>query len=190
MHLHTSTCPSMHLPTPLHTLLCTSAHLSVASVHHNTPLYTPLQTYAFQHISMYFCPPLCTSCAPPCTSTHPFMHLYAPCIPLCTLHTSVQPLCSSVHLQQPLCTPICAPLHTSIHLCAPQYTPVHKSHWIKELPQPIRSLALNILIDIKSWFTPPPHHLLKSLHAARIDQLSDSNEPATIFVVSILESMV
>ena len=35
-----------------------------------------------------------------------------------------------------------------------------------------------------------PHHLLKSLHAARIDQLSNSNEPATIFVVSILESMV
>ena len=146
MHLCTSTYPSMHLPTPLHTPLCTSAHPFVTSVHLNTPLCTPLQTYAFlyafKNTTVYLCPHLCTPCAPPCTSTHSCMHLCAPCIPLCTL-------CSFVHFHQPLHSPICAPLHTSIYLCAPPCTPVHKSHWIRELPQPIRSLVLNNLINIK-----------------------------------------
>ena len=133
--LSTSTHPSVHLLVPPYTPPCTSVP--------PTPLHIPLCTSAHLHVPLHTCP--CTSAhphTPPYTSPHLYTPLCTPCIPLCTL-------CSFVHLHQPLHTPICAPLHASTHLCAPPCTPVHKSHWIRELPQPIRSLVLNNLINIK-----------------------------------------
>ena len=107
----------------------------------------------------------------------PYMH------PLHALHTPLTCLMCSPYVpyMHPLCT-LCTPLTCLTH--TPYAHPLQDSDWLMSPPHPMRSMELNNLISIKSWFFFPTTSL-KSLHAARIDELADSNEPAKIHFISV-----
>ena len=103
--------------------------------------------------------------APPLHTPSAYPSMYPSPYPLC-----ISPLCTPPHALStyPLCIP--PPHIPSAYL--------NESDWLMFPPQPIRSLGLKNLININPDFSPTTS--LKSLHAARIDQLADSNKPAII----------
>ena len=117
----------------------------------------------------------CTLCAPYMHPMYTFMFtLHAPYMhPTCTLHVPY------VHLLCTLCAPYVHPmctLHDTLH--APD---MHS--WRILIGQGFPPQPMTLLIEqpyLHKILIFCPHHLLKSLHEARIDQLADSNEPATI----------
>ena len=111
------------------------------------------------------------------TPSHPFT---PPIALLCALHALMCP-------NAPLICPY-APLHTPMHPYAPltcpfmhtlcPYVPLMCPLQVPDWLRVPRLLAFtNIILHKILTF---PHHLLKRSHAARIDELADSNEPAII----------
>ena len=121
----------------------------------HTPLHTPPCTPSTYPLCVPLHVPLCIP--PPCTSSaylsvYP-LHIPPLCTPLCTPFAYPSAYPSSYPSTYPLCVP---------PLCTPS-TYLNESDWLMSL----------ILISF-------PTTSLKSLHAARIDKLAYSNEPAII----------
>ena len=128
------------------------------------------------HATCPLCAPMCPLHAPLHTPYAPPMRpLHAPYVPL---HTPYMPLMC------PLCTPYMPPM---CPLCAPK-CPYLASDWLRFLNIPTTANQITGIDQahyrkILIFF---PTTSLKCLHAARIDELADSNKPATSYFVFLL----
>ena len=99
------------------------------------------------------------------------------------MHTPYTPDMPYTHpLRAPLTCLMCTPyMHPLCALCAPlthlmctPYVPymhcLQESDWLMSPPHPIRSMELNNLINIKSWYF--PHHLMCLMHHMHLTRLT------------------
>ena len=101
-----------------------------------------------------------------CTPYVPYVH------PLCTLRAPL--MCLTCTPYGPYMHPLHA-LHAPLTrlMCTPYVHPLQDSDWLISPPHPIRSMELNNLINIKSWFF--PHHLMRLtclMHHTRLTHLT------------------